>query len=208
MIKSVSTWPDHIGGKLLPRIPGLGSIPTFASLQPTTKISAVLMLFCPFDTADQPTLLFIRRAAHLRKHSGQIAFPGGQRDVADESPVDTALRETHEELGIHHEMITVCGALPIVNALDGHPVIPIVGYVQQGLGSLRLNYDEVAAAFFVPWTSLTAAHRQTLQFKLFGIDRHSDIYLHDAHRIWGLTAKMISSANLTLQSPPVSQDAS
>lgn len=60
-----------------------------------------------YDTPEGPELLFTRRAWHLRSHAGQVSFPGGRLDVDDENLVETALRETEEEIGLDRDLVSI-----------------------------------------------------------------------------------------------------
>jgi len=99
--------------------------------------------------AGGPTVLLTERTAHLHDHAGQVAFPGGRTDPEDPSPVATALRETHEEIGLAPERVEVLGELPVYLTGTGYRVTPVVGLVQPDF-ELVLDAFEVAEAFEVP----------------------------------------------------------
>ena len=110
--------------------------------------SAVLALL----TADEEILL-LKRSSGLRQHSGQIAFPGGAEE-AGETPEETAIRETWEELGIDPGSIRVLGQLPSINIpASGFDVVTIVGWWREP-GLLTINPGEVASAALVPLAEL------------------------------------------------------
>lgn len=184
-------WINH-----LPHISGLSALPQPWSRE-DAKDSAVLMLFCaPQPGSKEPQVIFIRRSAHLRSHSGQIGFPGGRRDPEDTDPLSTALRETEEELGIPSSEIAALGALDPVHSLDGHHVWPIVGYTTFDFQNLLLNKDEVAEAFAIPWTDLLNTRYQSFSFTIFGNRRTSHLFVTSRIRIWGLTAQMLKNAGI------------
>lgn len=143
----------------------------------------------------EPTVLLTQRTAHLRSHSGQVAFPGGKSDAEDASPKDTALREAHEEVGIEPSSVEVLGSLPVYTTGSAFHVTPVVGLLSPD-HSLQPNAHEVDAVFEVPLPFLMdptnhRIHRVNWQ----GVDRQwYSMSYHDgvAERyIWGATAGML-----------------
>lgn len=125
--------------------------------------AAVLLLLS--DT-DEPDLLFTERSPYLRRHAGQISFPGGGYEDGDADAAATALRETHEEVGLEPEQITVIGQLPDTRLpVSSFDVAPVVG-VWSGTAQLHLaSPNEVAALhrwtiadLVAPANRLTALH--------------------------------------------------
>lgn len=183
----------------LPVVGGLRPLPTSWGEYPP-KSSAVCMLFIPPESPEQEAhVLFIRRAAHLRSHSGQVGFPGGRREEGDLSPVDTALRETSEELGIPEHQIKAFGALDPVIALDGHDVVPIIATSVIHMRDIKPAPDEVAAVFAVPWRFVAEKNDEEFYFTMFGVRRRSIHYRSPEVDIWGLTAKMLQHAALRVR---------
>jgi 8-oxo-dGTP pyrophosphatase MutT (NUDIX family) len=111
--------------------------------------------------ASSPTVLLTRRAAHMKTHSGQIAFPGGKVDPEDANMQATALREAEEEVGLAARHVQVIGELPIYITGTSFWVTPVIGLVSPDF-ELRLNTDEVADVFEVPLSFLMnpANHRR------------------------------------------------
>ncbi len=147
--------------------------------------------------ADRPTVLLTERTAHLHDHAGQVAFPGGRTDPGDPSAVATALRETHEEIGIEPERIDVVGALPDYLTATGYRVTPVIGLVHPGF-ELRLDTFEVAEAFEVPLEFLMDPRHHERRRVVHGeIDRifYAMPYRCEIRRreyfIWGATAAML-----------------
>ncbi|WP_353200160.1 CoA pyrophosphatase [Sandarakinorhabdus sp.] len=150
--------------------------------------AAVLMAIT--DEA-QPQLLLTKRTAHLKRHPGQVAFPGGRVDAGDASMIAAALREAHEEVALPPGQVQVLGMLDPYRTGTGFLITPVVGVVPPGL-ALRPQPDEVAEVFHVPLAhALDCANhlRQSGQWQ--GETRHFWTIRHDRHVIWGATAGMI-----------------
>lgn len=138
-------------------------------------------------------VLLTQRTAHLHDHPSQISFPGGRVEGADESRVETALREAEEEIGLARDRIEIVGTLPDYEIPSGFRISPVVGWIEPPF-ELRLDPFEVAEAFEVPLSFFfdPANHqRRTHHFN----DRHRD-YLampYQGRYIWGATAGMLYS---------------
>ena len=149
---------------------------------------------------DGHTVLLTQRTAHLRDHAGQISFPGGRVEAADESPLHTALRETEEEIGLPRKQVEILGYLPEYRTGTGFRVTPVVALVNPPF-ELTLDPFEVAEAFEVPLDFLmTPAHHHRHAFELQGRQRQflsmpwQGIDAMGAPReyfIWGATAAML-----------------
>ncbi|MBI1892046.1 MAG: CoA pyrophosphatase [Burkholderiales bacterium] len=141
----------------------------------------------------KPTLLLTQRTAHLNDHAGQVSFPGGRVEADDNSAVDTALRETEEEVGLHRRHVEVIGTLPDYVTATGYRVTPVVAIVQPPF-DLRADPFEVAEIFEVPLSFLMdgANHqRRTYDFPN-GIGRRSFYTMpYERFFIWGATAGML-----------------
>lgn len=142
---------------------------------------------------DGHTVLLTQRTAHLRDHAGQISFPGGRVEAHDQSPVDTALRETEEEIGLSRERVEIVGFLPEYRTGTGFRVTPVVALVRPPF-DLQPDPFEVAEIFEVPLAFLIdpANHQQhSLHYR--GALRHYFAMPYGDHFIWGATAGMIRS---------------
>jgi 8-oxo-dGTP pyrophosphatase MutT (NUDIX family) len=144
---------------------------------------------------DAPTLLLTQRTAHLSTHSGQVAFPGGKVDATDRDVVDTALRESHEEVGLERDQVQVLGTISDYVTGTAFVVTPVVGLVSAD-HTLKPNPHEVASAFEVPLAFLMnpAFHRRhALEAEGRRREWFSMPYQDgDEQRfIWGATAGMI-----------------
>ncbi|MBI4756083.1 MAG: CoA pyrophosphatase [Betaproteobacteria bacterium] len=145
------------------------------------------------NRAEGLTVLFTQRTTHLHDHPGQVAFPGGRAEISDPSPVDTALRETWEEIGIVPARVEVLGILPQYLTGTGFQVTPVVGLVGLPL-ELRLDAFEVAHVFETPLEFLLdPANHQRHVAEIRGTRREYWAMPYDGHFIWGATAGMVVS---------------
>lgn len=145
-------------------------------------------------------VLLTQRTDHLRDHAGQISFPGGRTEPEDRDPVDTALRETEEEIGLARSHVEVIGHLPLYATITGFVVTPVVALVRPPF-HLRLDQHEVSEAFEVPLAFLmNPAHHQRHLFEADGQQRQflsmpwSGIDAAGQARryfVWGATASML-----------------
>ncbi len=137
------------------------------------------------------TVLLTQRTAHLNDHAGQIAFPGGRAEHDDVDAVDTALRETEEEIGLHRRHIEILGTLPHYFTGTGYVVTPVVGLVAPPF-ELRADPFEVAEIFEVPLAFLMdGAHHERRSASLPGGRRTFYTMPYERHFIWGATAGML-----------------
>ena len=146
-----------------------------------------------------PSVLLTQRAKHLKHHPGQISFPGGRAEPGDCSPVDTALRETAEEIGLSASRIEILGYLPEYRTITSYRVTPVVATVSPPF-SLALDPLEVAEAFEVPLAFLmdTANHQRHAQHYR-GLLRQYIAMPYGNYFIWGATAGIILSLALALR---------
>lgn len=139
------------------------------------------------------TVLLTQRASHLKHHAGQISFPGGRVEPADLNPLEAALRETEEEIGITREHITFAGYLEPQLVLSGFWVTPVVAFVQPGF-ELRLDRREVDSAFEVPLLHiLDDANHLSRERKLGEVSVQVFDIPYGRYNIWGATAGMLMS---------------
>ncbi|WP_295006750.1 CoA pyrophosphatase [uncultured Dechloromonas sp.] len=142
---------------------------------------------------DGHTVLLTQRTAHLRDHAGQISFPGGRVEAHDLTPIETALRETEEEIGLARERVEIVGFLPEYRTGTGFRVTPVVALVRPPF-DLQPDPFEVAEIFEVPLAFLIdpANHQQhSLHYR--GALRHYFAMPYGEYFIWGATAGMIRS---------------
>jgi len=139
----------------------------------------------------QPTVLLTQRAAHLNDHAGQISFPGGKIDATDASPLDAALREAEEEIGLSREFVDPIGYLDLYATGFGFRILPTVARVKPGF-KLRINEDEVDDAFEVPLAFLmNPANHQVHSKEFRGMERSYYAMPFEQRYIWGATAGIL-----------------
>ncbi|MEJ0060359.1 MAG: CoA pyrophosphatase [Terricaulis sp.] len=139
------------------------------------------------------TMLFTRRAEETPAHPGQISFPGGRVQASDAGPVDTALRETGEEIGLERTFIEPIGGFDTYETGTGYRITPIVGLVETGF-SLRLDPREVAEAFEVPLSFLfDPANHERREGEWRGRRGYYYAMPYEGRFIWGATAAMVQA---------------
>lgn len=137
------------------------------------------------------TTLFTERAHETPAHPGQVSFPGGRVQASDANAVDTALRETVEEIGLARSFIEPIGAWDRYDTITGYRVTPIVGLVEPGF-ELKLDPREVASVFEAPLDFLMdPANHEKREAQWQGRTRYYYAMPWDGHNIWGATAGMI-----------------
>jgi 8-oxo-dGTP pyrophosphatase MutT (NUDIX family) len=153
-----------------------------------TKPAAVLI---PVVDRREPTVLLTIRTRELASHAGQVAFPGGKIDPADESPVAAALREAKEEIGLAPSLIEPLGYLDLYLTFSGFRILPTVARVQPDF-ALTLNPREVTETFEVPLVFLmTPANHQLRSRDWKGINREYYAMPFGDRYIWGITAGIV-----------------
>ncbi len=139
------------------------------------------------------TLLLTQRTIHLTNHGGQISFPGGRFETDDLSAVETALRETEEEIGLDRSHIEVVGTLPDYFTGTGYQVTPVVAIIEPPF-VLQADPNEVAEIFEVPFSFLMDGmnhQRRTVELPE-GTGRRSFYAMpYDRFFIWGATAGIL-----------------
>ncbi len=153
------------------------------------KLSAVLIPVVIKN--NNHSIIFTQRTQHLNHHAGQISFPGGRAEAGDKNAVDTALRETHEEVGIALKQIHVTGFLDLYTTVSDFSITPIVGYIDKNYQT-SIDPFEVDEVFEVPCEVL---------FNINNYQRNEILWLGEKHlfwelnyqdrRIWGATAAIL-----------------
>ena len=150
-----------------------------------------------------PQVIFTLRSKHLNQHAGEVCFPGGKWELQDSSLLATALRETHEEIGLSPNMIDVLGVLPARSTRSGAMVQPFVGKIPADC-RFTLNHHELEELFSVP----LADFRQGLQvrtdiFEHNGQRMRIPAYIYKGFEIWGFTAGVTAELLSLLYSLPM-----
>lgn len=160
-----------------------------AALAAEARAAAVLVGLVAYP--GEVRVLLTQRAAALRVHSGQIAFPGGKIEAHDESPVAAALREAHEEIGLESSCVAPLGYLDPYLTGTGFCIIPVVARVSPPL-ALELNREEVEDAFEAPFAFLMDAANHALETREFeGRMRQFYAMPFGERHIWGVTAGIL-----------------
>lgn len=138
-----------------------------------------------------PHILLTRRADHLDKHSGQVAFPGGKVEAKDGSPTHAALREAHEEIGLAPDFVDVLGYLDTYETGTGFRILPVVAKLRRGF-VLQADANEVADIFQVPARlALDERNYKSHEIEWQGRQRHYYAMQYEGYNIWGATAGML-----------------
>ncbi|MEM7253930.1 MAG: CoA pyrophosphatase, partial [Pseudomonadota bacterium] len=155
------------------------------------KLAAVLVPLVARE--DEFHVLLTQRTDHLHDHAGQISFPGGRAESRDESPTETALRETEEEIGLARHHIDVIGALDTYETRSGYLVVPVVAIVNDGF-NLAVDEFEVADVFEVPLSFILNRSNRQVHTRTFDNQERTYFVFEFEHRyIWGATAGMLSN---------------
>lgn len=179
-----STPPDHF----TPRR-AFGDLPPDLRPAKPWKDAAVLVPVILRDP--EPTILLTERTRGLLDHAGQVSFPGGGRERRDADSVQTALRETREEIGLEPSQVEPVGFLDGYLTITGYAVTPVVGLVSPGF-VLKPNPVEVTEVFEVPLAFLRdPANRQLRKRQLGNRELGYFLFAYGPHQIWGATAAML-----------------
>ena len=143
------------------------------------------------ERAEGYSVLLTRRSDTLRRHTGQVALPGGRRDPG-ETAWSTAIREAHEEVGLHPDFVTLAGLSSPYRTGTGYLITPVVAFIETGF-SLMATPDEVADIFETPFAFLMdpANHELHERKAPSGETRRFYAMTHDDHYIWGATAGVL-----------------
>ncbi len=152
------------------------------------------------DRAD-PGVILTKRPDTMRKHPGQVAFPGGRIDPDDHDAIAAALREAHEEIALPPALVEVVATIDPYRTVTGYAVTQVIGVIPPDL-PLHPNDDEVAAIFEVPLSFLLdRANHSQRSANWGGAQRHYWEMHWDGFRIWGATAAMIVNLSRRLTWP-------
>lgn len=170
-----------------------------ARQNPKARSAAVLALLHPID--NQTHVALIRRNTYPGVHSGQISFPGGKVEESDSNLIETAIRETHEEVGVSAESYNIWGELTQVYIPPSQFLVqPVVGLAEHELQFIReeREVEEILHAPLTLFTSEDALVMEKLDIGGFKID--VPVFKWNGHTIWGATAMMLSELGTLINS--------
>ena len=173
----------RLGGRLLTPADAIG-----LDVRGRTQAAVLIALYLQ---GGQLHAVFTRRRENLRRHPGEISFPGGRREPEDDDLLMTALRETEEEIGLPRGEVEVLGALqPTPTIATGYAVYPFVGLIEPGRAWM-LSPREVAAVLELSFADLRAGHTRRRLVRR-GLPIRTETYVVGDELIWGATARMLS----------------
>ena len=143
-------------------------------------------------------ILLTKRSNNLKNHPGQIAFPGGKKDQIDSSPIETALRETQEEVGLNPKNVEIIASLPSHRTATGFVIKPYLGLINQPF-SETLRQGEVDEIFTVPYEYILNEKNFSIQTRKWnGSQRSYYVVPYGPYYIWGATARILLNLSRAL----------
>lgn len=165
---------------------------------PHDRFAAVLMLVIPNPQGNEFEILLTKRTEKVEKHKGQISLPGGFREKSDETWLETALRETAEEIGVESDAIEILGQLQSVQTKGAIEIIPFVGIIKQ-VPELKLNPQEVEKVLFLPSSELLTQGLRPVVAKEGPFSISSVGIFWQGELIWGATARILEQVYTILK---------
>ena len=176
---SAFTWPPD------PSTPG--EFP-----QTAAEVVSAAVLVPLYDVAGDPHVVLTRRRSDLRRHAGEISFPGGRRDAEDADLAETALREAEEEIGLPRRQASLLGELPPTSTfVTGYLIHPFVASIPAGLKWVP-SEGEVDAVLELSVQEVRDS-RERIEMTRRGFTFDTDAYVVGEHLIWGATARIIEN---------------
>ena len=143
-------------------------------------------------------ILLTKRSNNLKNHPGQIAFPGGKKDQSDSSPIETALRETQEEVGLNPKNVEIIASLPSHKTATGFVIKPYLGLINQPF-SETLRQGEVDEIFTMPYEYILNEKNFSIQTRKWnGSQRSYYVVPYGPYYIWGATARILLNLSRAL----------
>jgi len=184
-VRAFGSQPAHLGHGDHLLNPGLVS--SLAGV----KLRGAAVLVPVTDAGPDAQVILTRRTLAMRRHSGQVAFPGGAIDPEDGSPEIAAMREAEEEIGLDRRFVEPVGRLPVYMTTTGFHITPVLAVVRPGY-TIVPNPAEVDAVFETPLSFLMDPANHKRESRVWeGIERHYYVMPFGQHHIWGVTAGII-----------------
>lgn len=167
---------------------------------PVTDAAVLLPLYG--WPGDDPGLVFTERRADMRRHAGEISFPGGRRDPGDADLSATALREAHEEIGLDPAAVELGESLPTTGTfVTGYRIHPFIGLIPHPAElSLEPNPAEVETVLTFSLAVLRESYAMRRLVRR-GVPIHTPTYTVGEHQIWGATARILGDLLERLDRP-------
>lgn len=147
----------------------------------------------------EPGLILTQRASNLRKHAGQVAFPGGRIDANDADPIAAALREAEEEIALPPQHVRIIGQSDRYKTFTGFDIVPVLGIIPPDL-PLVPHEHEVETVFEVPLDhALDLRNWERVAVEFNGAPRHYYESWWRDYRIWGVTAAILVNLSRRLR---------
>ena len=143
-------------------------------------------------------ILLTKRSTSLKTHPGQIAFPGGKKEKFDSSPIETALRETEEEVGLSQHLVEIIASLPTHKTATGFIIKPYIGIISQPFEE-TLRCGEVDEIFTVPFDHILNKENFSIQTRKWnGSQRQYYAVPYGPYYVWGATARILLNLSQAL----------
>tara|TARA_B100001540_G_C15749550_1_gene616271 strand:+ start:367 stop:975 length:609 start_codon:yes stop_codon:yes gene_type:complete len=169
------------------------------------SLTAAAVLVPIISNQESYKILLTHRSKKLDDHAGQISFPGGRIDNSDKTPIDTALREAYEEIGLNGSSVEILGHLDAYATATGFRILPIVSIIKENFDT-KINHIEVESIFYLPMEFLMnpknhKKERGTYKRQLtsYKIEYEYNVIPYENHHIWGATAAMLINLYETLK---------
>ncbi len=178
----------------------LRSAPPFAADRDLRSAAVLLPLLRHNDCWH---VLFTRRTEIVQSHKGQVSFPGGGAEAQDASPVETALREAFEEIGLFPADVRILGQMPDMMTVSSFRVTPVVGIISRWPYEFIVSPDEVGRIFTIPlaWLAEPAHWEERPRINRLGLNEKVVYYqVYDGELLWGITARITIEFLRILQS--------
>jgi 8-oxo-dGTP pyrophosphatase MutT (NUDIX family) len=160
-----------------------------AAMDAPGKVDAAVLIPL-FERSGEPVAVLTERRADMRRHAGEISFPGGRQDGPSEDLRTTALREAEEEIGLSREDVELVGALPPVGTfVTGYRIHPFVGVIAAG-HAWRPQEMEVARVLELSLADLERGHEMRRLVRR-GVPIKTPTYTVGEHMVWGATARIL-----------------